>query len=71
MAHTNILFVNTFIELGIESQLLKAVTDLGFEIPTEIQQKSIPILLSGTTDFIGLAPVSYTHLDVYKRQRLL
>lgn len=55
MAHTNILFVNTFIELGIESQLLKAVTDLGFEIPTEIQQKSIPILLSGTTDFIGLA----------------
>ena len=28
---------------------------MGFETPSEIQQKAIPVLLSGTTDFIGLA----------------
>ncbi|MEP7268615.1 MAG: DEAD/DEAH box helicase [Saprospiraceae bacterium] len=47
--------MNTFESLGIESQLLKSISDLGFETPTEIQEKAIPILLSGTTDFIGLA----------------
>ena len=45
----------TFEELGLQEGLLKAVTDLGFTIPTTIQEKAIPVLLSGTTDFIGLA----------------
>ncbi len=35
--------------------MLKAVHDLGFVEPTTIQEKSIPVLLSGTKDFIGLA----------------
>lgn len=35
--------------------MIKAVTDLGFVNPTPIQEKAIPVLLSGTTDFIGLA----------------
>ncbi len=45
----------TFEETGIEERLVKAVTDLGFVNPTAIQEKAIPVLLSGTTDFIGLA----------------
>ncbi|MBS1512770.1 MAG: DEAD/DEAH box helicase [Bacteroidetes bacterium] len=47
--------MNAFEALGLNEQLVQAVTDLGFETPSEIQQKAIPILLSGTTDFIGLA----------------
>ncbi|MGN6193891.1 MAG: DEAD/DEAH box helicase, partial [Ginsengibacter sp.] len=41
--------------LGLNENLVKAVTDLGFTTPTPIQSKAIPILLSGTTDFVGLA----------------
>ncbi|MEP7278857.1 MAG: DEAD/DEAH box helicase [Bacteroidota bacterium] len=45
----------TFEETGIEERLVKAVTDLGYINPTTIQEKAIPVLLGGTTDFIGLA----------------
>jgi ATP-dependent RNA helicase DeaD len=45
----------TFESLGLEEHLLKAVHDLGFTEPTTIQEKAIPVLLSGTKDFIGLA----------------
>jgi ATP-dependent RNA helicase DeaD len=45
----------TFEEIGISERLVKAVTDLGYVNPTTIQEKAIPVLLSGTTDFIGLA----------------
>jgi len=47
--------MNLFEELGLKEELVKAITDLGFETPTPIQQKAIPILISGTTDFVGLA----------------
>ena len=47
--------MNAFEALGLNEELVKAITDLGFETPTSIQEKAIPILLSGTTDFIGLA----------------
>lgn len=47
--------MTTFEEIGIEARLVKAVTDLGFVNPTPIQEKAIPVLLSGTKDFIGLA----------------
>ncbi|MBL0146758.1 MAG: DEAD/DEAH box helicase [Chitinophagaceae bacterium] len=47
--------MNAFEALGLNEQLVQAVTDLGFEKPSEIQEKAIPVLLSGTTDFIGLA----------------
>ncbi|MEO8763897.1 MAG: DEAD/DEAH box helicase [Ginsengibacter sp.] len=47
--------MNAFEGLGLNENLVKAVTDLGFDIPTPIQLKAIPILLSGTTDFVGLA----------------
>ncbi|MEO6894271.1 MAG: DEAD/DEAH box helicase [Ginsengibacter sp.] len=47
--------MNEFEGLGLNEKLVKAVTDLGFTSPTPIQQQAIPILLSGTTDFVGLA----------------
>ncbi|HUC80092.1 MAG TPA: DEAD/DEAH box helicase, partial [Flavisolibacter sp.] len=45
----------TFGELGLNEQLLAAVEELGFTQPTPIQEKAIPVLLSGTKDLIGLA----------------
>lgn len=45
----------TFLELGLSEPLLQAVTDLGFDTPTEIQEKAIPALLEKDTDFVGLA----------------
>ena len=34
----------TFQDLGLEPMLLKAVTEMGFENPTTIQEKTIPQL---------------------------
>lgn len=45
----------TFADLGLNEKLLKAVEELGFTQPTPIQEKAIPVLLSGTKDLIGLA----------------
>src|SRR3984885_3477842 len=45
----------SFADLGLNENLLAAVNQLGFETPTTIQEKAIPVLLSGTKDFIGLA----------------
>jgi ATP-dependent RNA helicase DeaD len=45
----------TFKDLGLSNELLKAVTEMGFENPSEIQEKSIPTLLDTEKDYIGLA----------------
>lgn len=45
----------TFNDLGLRSQVVKAVTDMGFEQPTPIQQEAIPHLLKSSSDFVGLA----------------
>ncbi|RFM28755.1 DEAD/DEAH box helicase [Deminuibacter soli] len=45
----------TFEELGLDARLVQATSELGFVNPTTIQEKAIPVLLSGTKDFIGLA----------------
>jgi len=47
--------MTTFQELGLNEALLKAVADLGFEKPSEIQDKAIPVLLSDDTDIVALA----------------
>jgi ATP-dependent RNA helicase DeaD len=47
--------MNPFIELGIRHDIVNAITDLGFENPTPIQEQSIPVLLTGSNDFVGLA----------------
>ncbi|EKT4551085.1 DEAD/DEAH box helicase [Flavobacterium psychrophilum] len=44
-----------FANLGIAEPILKALLDLKITVPTEIQQKSVPVLLSSQDDFIGLA----------------
>jgi len=46
---------NQFSNLGISAPILKVITELKFVVPTEIQQKTIPLLLSNTTDIVGLA----------------
>lgn len=45
----------TFEGLGLDAKLVKATDALGFTQPTPIQEKAIPVLLSGTTDLVGLA----------------
>lgn len=44
-----------FSDLGISAPMLKAIAELKIVVPTEIQQKTIPLLLSNTTDLVGLA----------------
>ncbi len=45
----------TFEGLGLDSTLIQATNELGFKTPTPIQEKAIPVLLSGTKDLVGLA----------------
>lgn len=47
--------MNTFQTLGLEAHLLQAVSDLGFETPSEVQQKAIPKLLKEENDLVALA----------------
>ncbi len=44
-----------FEALGLKKSLLDAVADLGFETPSEVQEKTIPILLEADTDLVALA----------------
>ena len=44
-----------FIAIGISELIVKALTDINIEIPTEIQAKSIPVILNESHDFVGLA----------------
>lgn len=45
----------TFEELGLRSEVLKSLQEMGFETPTPIQQEAIPHLLKEESDFVGLA----------------
>ncbi|PHS08781.1 MAG: DEAD/DEAH box helicase [Kordia sp.] len=45
----------TFSDLGISSAINKSLIDLNITEPTEIQEKTIPVLLSQKDDFVGLA----------------
>tara|TARA_B110000037_G_scaffold19257_1_gene20322 strand:+ start:31375 stop:33159 length:1785 start_codon:yes stop_codon:yes gene_type:complete len=44
-----------FNELGLKDTILSAITDMGYESPTPIQQEAIPYLLDNQGDLIGLA----------------
>src|SRR5690606_26623194 len=48
-------YMNKFQELGLNELLLKAIQDLGFETPSEVQEKAIPLLLQHDTDIVALA----------------
>ncbi|VAV84515.1 DEAD-box ATP-dependent RNA helicase DeaD (= CshA) [hydrothermal vent metagenome] len=47
--------MNAFQKLGLEEEILQAITDLGFETPSEVQEKSIPLLLEQERDLVALA----------------
>ena len=47
--------MSTFSSLGIHNDYIKAIKELGISDPSEIQEKTIPVLLKSATDFIGLA----------------
>ena len=45
----------TFEETGLRPELLTALAEIGFEHPTPIQEKMIPLLLADTRDVVALA----------------
>lgn len=47
--------MNKFEQLGLNESLLLAIKDLGFENPSEVQEKAIPVLLESETDLVALA----------------
>ena len=47
--------MNAFKQLGLEDHLVQAITDLGFETPSEVQEKTIPLLLDQEGDLVALA----------------
>lgn len=47
--------MNKFEQLGLNPAILKAIDDMGFESPSEVQEKAIPILLDKDTDMVALA----------------
>ena len=47
--------MNKFEQLGLNESLLLAINDLGFENPSEVQEKAIPVLLEQNTDLVALA----------------
>ncbi|MCL4146462.1 UNVERIFIED_CONTAM: hypothetical protein GTU68_035287 [Idotea baltica] len=47
--------MSTFSSLGIQKEYIKSINEIGISTPTEIQEKTIPVLLQSQTDFIGLA----------------
>lgn len=46
--------MKTFADLNLSKQLLNALSDLGFDKPTPIQEKAFPIIMSGR-DSVGIA----------------
>ncbi len=47
--------MSTFQDLGLNDNLLQAINDLGFETPSEVQEKAIPLLLNSEDDLVALA----------------
>lgn len=47
--------MNKFEQLGLSESLQRAIIDLGFENPTEVQEKAIPLLLEQDIDLVALA----------------
>ncbi len=49
------IYMNKFEELGLNAEIVNAVRDMGFEAPSEVQEKAIPVLLEQETDLVALA----------------
>ena len=55
LSNRHIILMNLFEQLGLDEPILRAITDMGFETPSEIQQKAIPTLIEDDTDMVALA----------------
>ena len=49
------VYMSTFLDLGLKESINKALTDLGYEKPTVIQEKAIPQIISSTADLKAFA----------------
>jgi ATP-dependent RNA helicase DeaD len=47
--------LDSFKHLGLSTPILKVISELGFEKPSEIQERAVPELIQKDLDFIGLA----------------
>ncbi|MEP6792962.1 MAG: DEAD/DEAH box helicase, partial [Saprospiraceae bacterium] len=47
--------MSTFQEMGLKKEILDAIGEMGFETPTSIQEKAIPVILTSPKDIIGRA----------------
>ena len=47
--------MSTFKEMGLKSEILSAITDLGYETPTPIQKLALPKVLESKQDLIAFA----------------
>ncbi|MGB4847366.1 MAG: DEAD/DEAH box helicase, partial [Saprospiraceae bacterium] len=47
--------MSTFQEMGLKKEILDAIGEMGFETPTSIQEKAIPVILTSAKDIIGRA----------------
>ena len=47
--------MSEFKKIGLEENLILAVEKMGFETPSEVQSKTVPILLEKDTDLVALA----------------
>jgi ATP-dependent RNA helicase DeaD len=47
--------LTSFEQLNLSKEVSKSIKEMGFEKPSEIQAKALPILLGDATDFLGLA----------------
>lgn len=54
--HFIIIFkLKTFEELGVNEEIRRAITELGFEMPMPVQEEVIPYLLGNRNDVVALA----------------
>jgi ATP-dependent RNA helicase DeaD len=47
--------MNTFTDIGVNDDLCKGLSSLGFDEPTPVQDQIIPLMLSQQVDLVGLA----------------
>ncbi|WP_340111444.1 DEAD/DEAH box helicase [Maribellus mangrovi] len=47
--------MNLFESMGLRSEILEAIQEIGFEKPTPIQEKAVPFLLESDQDMVALA----------------
>jgi ATP-dependent RNA helicase DeaD len=47
--------METFIDSGLNPEIMQAIDQLGFETPTPVQQQTIPAILGAKTDIVALA----------------